>query len=69
MAIMAVGKYARISAGVAQRWLLVRSERPATASSRTLAKTCSKTVPASSKPSPNCVPDVLLVRRMPKKLS
>ena len=41
---------------VAQRWLLVRSEQASHREQQTLAKTCSKTVPASSKPSPNCVP-------------
>ena len=45
---------------VAQRWLLVRSEQASHREQQTLAKTCSKTVPASSKPSPNCVPDALL---------
>ena len=45
------------------------ANKPATASSRHWPKTCSKTVPASSKPSPNCVPDALLVRRMPAELS
>ena len=41
-------------AGVAQRWLLVRSEQASHREQQTLAKTCSKTVPASSKPSPKC---------------
>ena len=54
------GRWQReLCTGVAQRWLLVRSEQASHREQQTLAKTCSKTVPASSKPSPNCA-DALL---------
>ena len=53
-------------AGVAQRWLLVRSEQASHREQQTLAKTCSKTVPASSKPSPNYCARRFFQRRMPK---